>query len=312
MNELQISVQMNTGSIITNTAELKKILSAKMSEYKNAVFTEESKQIAKSELAELRRLKKDVDDRRKLVKSKFLEPCDAFEKEVKELQAIIDEPINEIDSQLKEIEAERIRKKREAIRELYVEVVTEAEEYLPFDEIYDNKWNNAGTSMKKIREAMEQLVIKTASDILIIQSSMSDVKDEALDMYKKSRDLTQALTHINAYEANKKKALEVEEKRRQHEETRRREEEIQRVRAEERRRLEEIEKVRQESLLHKKYEQIVNTSCTPFGVDEDDSLPFVQPTTITAFYKVVATAEELERVEMAFNSIGIFFERRDA
>ena len=43
----------------------------------------------------------------------------------------------------------------------------------------------------------------------------------------------------------------------------------------------------------------------------DDNLPFEQPTTITAYYRIVATPEELEAVETAFNSIGIYFERRD-
>ena len=42
----------------------------------------------------------------------------------------------------------------------------------------------------------------------------------------------------------------------------------------------------------------------------DDELPFEQPSTVTAFYRVVATPAELEEVEMAFNSIGIYFERR--
>ena len=46
--------------------------------------------------------------------------------------------------------------------------------------------------------------------------------------------------------------------------------------------------------------------------DEIDDLPFSTPTTVTAFYKVIATPEELEEVEMAFNSIGIIFERREA
>ena len=42
-----------------------------------------------------------------------------------------------------------------------------------------------------------------------------------------------------------------------------------------------------------------------------DDLPFEQPHTQTVFYRVVATPKELEQVEMAFNSIGIFFERRN-
>lgn len=310
MNELQISVQMNAGTIITNSEDLKKMLTAKMAEYENAVFTEESKSIAKSELAELRRLKKDVDDRRKLVKSKFAEPYNAFEKEVKELLAIIDKPINEIDKQLKEMEVERIRKKREAIKELYYEVVDDAAEYLPLDEIYDSKWDNAGTNMKKIREALKQLVIKTASELSIIQNSASDVVDEALSIYKKSRDLSRALTHINTYEANKKKALELEEVKRKQEEERRREEELQRARDDERKHLEEIRRIRQENDMATKKEE-TDFLNNQFSLIDDDDLPFVQPTTVTAYYKVVAEPKELEQVEMLFNSIGILFKRRD-
>lgn len=306
MSEFQIMVELNSGSIVMNTDELKKKLSEKMAEYKNIVFTEESKSIAKSELASLRRLKKDVDERRKVIKAQWNAPLEVFEKEVKQLQLIIDEPINEIDTQLKEMEAERIRKKREAIHALYIEVVAEASEYLPFNEIYDSKWDNAGTNMKKIREAMEQLVTKAANDIAIIQNSLSDVKDEAISIYKINRDLGAALTHINAYEANKKKVLEAENARREREEVRRREEEIARARANERAHLEELNKVKTEKQECPDYIPIA-----PPEFDEDDSLPFVQPTTKTVFYKVVATPEELEQVEMAFNSIGIYFERRE-
>lgn len=303
MNELQISVQMNAGTITTNSEELKKMLTEKMAEYENVVFTEESKSIAKSELAELRRLKKDVDDRRKLVKSKFAEPYNAFEKEVKELLAIIDKPINEIDKQLKEMEVERIRKKRETVKMLYDEVVGDAAEYLPLDEIYDSKWDNAGTNMKKIREALEQLVVKTASELSIIQNSSSDVMDEALSIYKKSRDLSRALTHINTYEANKKKALELEEAKRKQEEERRREAELQRARDDERKHLEEIRKIRQEK-------EAIKHSDEQHVPEKKGVLPFAQPTTVTVCYKVIATPKELEQVEMAFNSIGILFERR--
>ena len=53
----------------------------------------------------------------------------------------------------------------------------------------------------------------------------------------------------------------------------------------------------------------------PFSLDDaedGDDLPFPQPQTVTMWYKVIATPEELEQVEMAFNSIGIHFERRQA
>lgn len=302
MNELQLMVELNTGSIVMNTDEIKTKLAEKMAEYKNVIFTEDSKQIAKSELASLRKLKKEVDDRRKSVKAKWLEPYEAFEKEAKALMNIIDEPIVEINAQLTEMEAERIRRKRTDIEVLYKEVVAEASEYLPLTEIYDSKWDNAGVNMKKIREAMEELVSKTALEISVIQNSLSDVKEEALDMYKKDRDLSKALNFMNTYAINKQKALEIERERLARAESRRIEEEIARARADERRHMEELKKTQ---------EKEVEIPCTPFGEEEDD-LPFVQPSTVTAFYKVVATPEELEQVEIAFNSIGIYFERRDS
>ena len=82
MNELQINVELNSGSIITNTEELKERLAIKMSEYENAVFTEESKQIAKAELAGLRKLKEAVEKRRKEIKAQCMAPYNDFEKEV--------------------------------------------------------------------------------------------------------------------------------------------------------------------------------------------------------------------------------------
>ena len=313
MNELQLNVVLNAGSIITNTEEIKKQLSGMMEQYKNALFTEESKQIAKVELASLRKLKKAVDDRRKEVKAQCMAPYEAFEKEVKQLHAIIDEPIALIDNQLKEMEVERIRKKRLQIRELYDEVVGDAAEYLPYEKIYDEKWDNSGTTIKKIREAMEEMVVKTASELSVLQNSVSDVRDEALEMYKKDHDLAKALSYINTYEANKKKALEAEEKRREQEEERRREAELDRMRMEECKRMEELERVRKEEREKTEKEAAIRES---FSIPESDLsdegvLPFTQPTTVTAYYRVVATPEELEQVEMAFNSIGIYFERRE-
>lgn len=313
MNELQIKVDLNVGSIVTNTEEIKERLSGMMEQYKNALFTEESKSIAKSELASLRKLKKAVDERRKEVKDQCMAPYKAFEKEVDQLKVIIDEPINLINKQLREMEEERIRKKRIQIMELYEEVVGEAREYLSYDSIYDAKWDNAGTTMKKIQEAMEDLVTKTAQELSILQNSVSDVREEAMEMYKKDRDLTKALSYINTYETNKKKALEAEEKKRQQEEERRRKEEIEKAKADERRRVMELEKARREERerLEKEAAMKKNEYLPEEELEDEGELPFTQPTTVTAYYRVVATPEELEQVEMAFNSLGIYFERRE-
>lgn len=93
-----------------------------------------------------------------------------------------------------------------------------------------------------------------------------------------------------------------EERRRRMEEERIRQKERERIAEEERIRREEREKAAAELEEKRGFQDLT---------DVEDDLPFEQPTTITAFYKVVATPEEIEKVEMAFNSIGIYFERRD-
>ena len=315
MNELQIKAQFQAGIINSNVAELKKQLSLEMAEHKKEVYTEESKSILKAQIANLRKLKESADKYRKEMKTQCMQPYTAFEKEIKELITIIDEPIALFNKQLKEIEEVRIQRRREDVKALYSEVVAEASEYLLYDEIYSPKWDLAGTSLKKIREDMEALVTKTASDLAIIQSSTFDVAKEALKMYQAERDLTKALTFINTYEANKKKALELEEERIRADEERRQREEIDRIRAEERRRIAEEERIRREERERTEKEALLKMSEqkeNPFEADDEDSLPFTQPAAVTVFYRVVATTEELEQIETALDSIGVYFERRDA
>jgi hypothetical protein len=318
MNELKIEISQEPAVIRCNFKDVKAKLSEKMAEYQGAVFTEESKSVAKAELASLRKTREEVEKRRKEVKAQCLVPYNDFEEKVKELLEIIDEPICLIDSQLKEMEAERIRKRHGDVEKLYTECTGEWAEYLPLKEIYVKKWDNATTSLKQIEKELLAMAEKVASEIGIIRNTQSEVVEDALQVYQKSRDLGAALTRINIYEDNKKRALEAERIRREQEEEQRRQAEIERAREEERKKIEEIAKAREEE--RKKAEETLKAAAVatkdpevPFFLeDEEDDLPFPQPQTVTAFYKVVATEEELERVEMAFNSIGIWFERRDA
>lgn len=92
-----------------NFEELKQEITARTQDYKNVVVTEDAIKDFKGDRAKLNKLKA-LDDARKDVKKKYNEPYLEFEKKVKELIAIVDEPIAVIDSQLKEFENERIKK----------------------------------------------------------------------------------------------------------------------------------------------------------------------------------------------------------
>ena len=307
MNELTLSIKQNPGSIEMNFDALEEQLDKKLADYKGAVFTEDSKAIAKSEVASLRKLKKDIEDGRKTVKKKWMEPYDQFEKRMKALSAKVDEPINAINDQVQAFEEKRRQEKREEIRQAIDGVAADYEEYrdyISLDKLYDSRWENISATMKSIKKDLVEKMEAIQTAVTSIKAMRSDKEPDALELYKRTYDLNRAIQMITTYEQNKADALKREEERRQREEERRRQAEIERARAAEREAIRREERIRKEE--QEKAQQVVEQ----IPVVADDELPFEQPSTVTAFYRVVATPAELEEVEMAFNSIGIYFERR--
>lgn len=179
MNELTLNVKQNPGVIELNFDEIEKALDAKLAEYKGAVFTEESKSIAKSEVANLRKLKKDFEDARKGVKKEWMKPYEDFEAKMKNLTEKIDEPICLIDSQLKDFERKRREERREKIKEIYQEIIGDMEEYCDLGRIYDTKWENATTTMRSIRESIATAV--ESARIAVQVEIISDYKTGGTD-----------------------------------------------------------------------------------------------------------------------------------
>lgn len=296
-----------------NFDALEEQLDKKLDEYRGAVFTEDTKTIAKAEIASLRRLKKDIEDGRKTVKKKWMEPYDAFDKRMKILSTKVDEPINAINEQVQAFEEKRRQEKREEIHRMYEDCVSEYEEsreFIVLDKLYDPKWENASVSMKSIKKDMAEKMSAIQTAVSSIKAMRSDKELDALALYKRTLNLNDAIQMIMTYEQNKADALRREEERRQLEEERRIQAEIERARVAEREAIRREEQIRKEE--QEKAEKVKAAAIEPLPDISDDDLPFEQPTTVTAYYRVVATPDELEAVEMAFNSIGVYFERRES
>lgn len=133
MNELQVVVKQEVGKINWNFEELKTALATEMKKYTGIVFDDDSIADAKKTVAYLRKLKESVEDRRKDVKKKCLEPYNEMEKQAKELTQLIDEPINTIAKQVKDYEEEQKKKKKEEILAYMAEVFAELPETVPMD-----------------------------------------------------------------------------------------------------------------------------------------------------------------------------------
>lgn len=223
MEEIRVNVEQKNGVIGFNFEEIKEKLNSELEIYKNMIFTEESKTEAKKTIASLRKLKKSVNDKKLEVKKSFMIPYTNFEAQVKELDNLIDEPINFINNQVEEFERKRVEEKKALISEIYTEIMAEHEEasgYLPLQRIYDSKWENATTTKKAITETITERVDHVEKDLGIIRSMGSEFEDKGIEKYKATLELSDAIEVMNQYQKQKEEIL-----RRQEEEAKRKAEE---------------------------------------------------------------------------------------
>lgn len=216
MKNTQIKVTQNAGTISFNFEEIKEQLSAEMAYYKGMLFTEETKKEAKETVAALRKLKKEVSDRRIEIKKAYMQPYDEFEAKVKELDALINEPIAFISEQVAEFERKRIEEKKKLIGEIYAGIMAEhdfAAEYLPLDRIYDSKWENATATQKAITEAIADRVKRTEKDLSTIRAMQSEFEDKGLAKYKSTLELSDAIEVMNQYQKQKEEIMRREKER---------------------------------------------------------------------------------------------------
>lgn len=288
MQEINLLVEQKDGSIETNFEEIKVALAAGLEEYKGMVFTAESQPEAKKTVASLRKLKKAMNDRRIEIKKKFMEPYTNFEAQVKELDKLIDEPIDFISGQIEEFERKRVEEKKVLIGDTYTSIMAEHETaaaYLPLDRIYDSRWENATTTQKSITEAITAHVERVEKDLATIRAMESEFEDKCLAKYKATLELSDAIGIMNQYQKQKEEIL-----RRQAEEEQRRAEEEARKAAEVERKADEAA---QEEPVAAKEEEVVEP----------------MPCADTIRYEVVADPFQIVQLESAMREYGIEFWR---
>ena len=85
---LELSMIPKSGVISTNFEEIKEKLEEEMSTYKTMRVTVDNKKEAKGDMADLRKLKKKLNDRKKEVKEEYMKPYLEVEDGVKQLISI--------------------------------------------------------------------------------------------------------------------------------------------------------------------------------------------------------------------------------
>lgn len=300
MEEVRAVIVQQEGTVSCNFEEVEGYIKERLKEYDGAIFTEESKGYAKKELAKLRAEKKELNDNLRDAKKKYMAPWDAFEPKAKELINLFDEPITLIDGQVKAFEEDRIAQKKALIEAIYTELVGDLADIIPLERIYNPKWENATMKEKAIRE--EVLAQATAARIALdtIHGMHSDAETKALDVFKQTLSLPEAISCINAYEAQKAEILRKEQERK-------REEELERIRREEREKLEALEAQRRQLEAEK---QAAVEQARETGAQEviENLTPDTEEDTQLYEYRVALSKKGKEAFEMYLDSVGIDWE----
>lgn len=319
MNDITAIITQEQAKISCNFEEVKQAIQETLAEYKGAVFTEDSKTYAKKHVASLRAKKKDLQDNLREAKKEYMKPWDEFEGQANKLISLYDEPINLINGQVQEFEANRIAKKKELIQGLYDELVAEElREYIPLDRIYNAKWENATVKEKDIRGEMSGIANKTATDIETIKNTDSEAIDGALSLYRMDLDLKEAIDCIMNYERQKQEILKKEkERKRIEEEARIRREEKEKLLAEQRAReekeaaLRKAEEEKEEALRRAEEEKAAAVEQAMAVAEQefiDSLIPNAGEEENLYEYRISLSDDAKKKLEMFMDSIGIEWE----
>lgn len=202
----ELKVQQSNGSITTNLDVIEAELKEKMAEYKDYVVSENTVKKDKSVLADLRKLRASLDDSRKEVKKLWLEPYTKFEERCKTVIALVDEPIDLINTQIKMFDEEKKLQKIEHIKELYAENIQGLERYLPFEKVLEanKKWTNVSTKDSDIVYDLNEMVLKIKNDLCAIRALGSEIENECIDAYVNfGNNLSMAIQRNSQYLSDK-------------------------------------------------------------------------------------------------------------
>ncbi len=197
-----------------NFDALKKELSAQLERYKNLVVAEETLKEARGDRAALNHLLESVNAARLSVKKTYMAPFDAFEKRVKQLVAIIEEPAGAIDKQIKAFEERERQEKYRAIEDFYKANIGALMDLVPIDKILNPKWANKKPDLMTVTQEMIAAINRVKNDLGIIRAMALPFEQQIIDAYLRTLNMSEALAEKKRMEeqAERLKALEAERK----------------------------------------------------------------------------------------------------
>lgn len=191
-----------------NFEELKTELAEKVKTYETMVYTDDQIKEAKTDRANLNKLKKALNDERIRREREYMEPFNQFKEKINDIISIIDKPIAVIDKQIKAADDKRKADKQLEIGSLFI--VKRFPDWVRIDMIQDSSWLNATTSMKQIEDNLDGWKNRISEELKTIEG-LQEFSFEATEVYKKTLDMAKAIAEGQRLADIQKRKKEAEE-----------------------------------------------------------------------------------------------------
>ena len=179
--------------------------------------TEDNKTEVKKRRTEINNILKELDDRRKFIKNKILEPYELFnEKYEQECKGKLISASEVLKTKIDTIEEEQKKKKYNEIFDFAMEyfVANDIQEIVKFEDIGLNI--TLGASMKSLQEQVIDFCERIKQDIELIK--MEEYRDEILYEYKRNHNFVECKKLVLDRHKEIERIVNVEELRKQNEE----------------------------------------------------------------------------------------------
>jgi len=177
-----------------NFEEIKLKLEERISKYASLVYNDTQILLAKKDRAELNKLKSEIETKRKEIKAKCMQPYEAFEIKVKELVALVEKPINEIDKQVKSYEETQKEIKKNMLMMFYEVNAGSLPTIIPFEKIFNEKWLNQTVKLQTAKDEMLSQINAISSGLSIIDDLKTAYTEQVKDKFIQTLDLSLALS----------------------------------------------------------------------------------------------------------------------
>ena len=222
MNELKIKDYELPKIEIKDYEELLETVKNDCEKYKNYVVSETTLDSDTKKRAELNKMAKAIDDKRKEISNEISKPITEFKNKCDVLVKFYKDSSELLDIQIKKFETEEKNRKKNIITEIFNSNVNELKEVLSLEKIFDEKWLNKGNWKEdgtfKLEKDLIDRINVIRNDLLTIGELNSkyevELKNDYLNHFqlgeviRKNNDLIQKEEILKKQQEETKKEIE--------------------------------------------------------------------------------------------------------